>query len=589
MVFRRECKRAEEILLASEGTGDTASRHPGGQITASLQAVLEDRTRFCAYATRGEGGTVGHQAQQHLILTQVDQTPGRKIGKLADRVGATNSMWAMGSPFDAPHPRFQSAAAHLSSSIGNNCKKPPLSPSLPIDGEKSLPKSIGDFGPAQSLEHSASLSNISRRRTSSLRGSDFPTSYSLQSCQEPSPRKDASASESALLMPSSSSSESALQSQSSMQPQLPAASSLLQPLPGTASYWFLPRSLSGILAATGMLALLVMSVVILWPPSGNSSTPLEHLQQPPSLNLPRKFLDKIFGASQPQQMEHFTAAQGAGWGTGFGLEDASSQPGLEVIPSEDFTKFVSAHLGWEEFEDEPVSDEVAKARFEAAEIANDHPAHAGGFGEGLVTVSAKGVEHMAAATSAAVAAAEAAAKIEGRKELETAPLTPATPTKKSVGVIPTETINTGNPLSNSIGVVDPVNLLDSDKTTPSSTIKPRIAVQPMTTGGVNSGTTTSSGTTTTSSATTMGATQVVPTRTSSTTTSTTTGANGGVNTASQLRAGRTSSSGTSHSVGTGTGTSSVGSNQPLETMSSGQVSGVTQTGSMGGMFQPLAG
>ncbi len=76
-----------------------------------------------------------------------------------------------------------------------------------------------------------------------------------------------------------------------MQP-LPAASSLLQPLPGAASYWFLPRSLPGILAATGMLALLVMSVVILWPPSGSPSAPIEALQQPPSLNLPRKFLDK---------------------------------------------------------------------------------------------------------------------------------------------------------------------------------------------------------------------------------------------------------------------------------------------------------
>lgn len=174
---------------------------------------------------------------------------------------------------------------------------------------------------------------------------------------------------------------------------------------------------------------------------------------------------RIFGGSQPQQMEHFTAAQGAGWGTGFGLEDASSQPGLEVIPSEDFTNFVSAHLGWEDFEDEPVSADVAKARFEAAEAANEHPARAGGFGEGLVTVSAKGVEHMAAAASAA--AAEAAAKIEGRKELETSTLSAAPTTKTaSVGVIPTETVKSGNPLANSNGVADPTNLLDSDKTTP---------------------------------------------------------------------------------------------------------------------------
>lgn len=36
-------------------------------------------------------------------------------------------MWTMGSPFDAPLPRFQQAAAHLSSNIGPNAKKPPLS------------------------------------------------------------------------------------------------------------------------------------------------------------------------------------------------------------------------------------------------------------------------------------------------------------------------------------------------------------------------------------------------------------------------------------------------------------------------------
>ena len=166
-------------------------------------------------------------------------------------------------------------------------------------------------------------------------------------------------------------------------------------------------------------------------------------------------------------MEHFTAAQGAGWGTGFGLEDASSssQLGMEVVPSDDFTKFVTAHLGWEDFEDEPVSAGIAEARFEAAEAANNHPARAGGFGEGLVTVSAKGVEHMAAAASADAAAA---AKVEGRKELETGTLSAAPTTKAaSVGVIPTETVKSGNPLANSNGVADPTNLLDSDKTTPS--------------------------------------------------------------------------------------------------------------------------
>lgn len=162
-------------------------------------------------------------------------------------------------------------------------------------------------------------------------------------------------------------------------------------------------------------------------------------------------------------MEHFTAAQGAGWGTGFGLEDAS-QPGREVIPSQDFTKFVSTHLGWEP--EEPVSANVAAARFAAAEAANDHLAHAGGFGEGLVTVSATGVDHIAAAAAAGAAAAAAgkAAALEGRKELETGVLPAAKPAAASSRVIPQESINTGNPLSNSLGVADPGNLLDTDTT-----------------------------------------------------------------------------------------------------------------------------
>lgn len=74
------------------------------------------------------------------------------------------------------------------------------------------------------------------------------------------------------------------------QPQLPAASSML-PQPA-ACRGFLLRSLPGVLAVVGMLALLVMSVVVLWPPGNGSSTPVHPLQQPPSLNLPRKFLDR---------------------------------------------------------------------------------------------------------------------------------------------------------------------------------------------------------------------------------------------------------------------------------------------------------
>ncbi len=190
-------------------------------------------------------------------------------------------------------------------------------------------------------------------------------------------------------------------------------------------------------------------------------------------------------------MEHFTAAQGAGWGTGFGLEDSSQPLGLEVIPSDDFTNFVATHLGWED--DEPVTDSIAEARFEAAEAANNHLPLAGGFGEGLVTIDAKGVDHMAHAISAAVAASaktgaaansnsnssDAAAKsgvaIEGRKELETGGTaatattgtTAAQPANAATsGVIPQESIRSGNPLANSIGVADPKNLLDSDSTTP---------------------------------------------------------------------------------------------------------------------------
>ena len=42
-------------------------------------------------------------------------------------------MGSMGSPFDAPLPRFQQAAAHLSSSLGSSSsKKPPLSEHRPL-------------------------------------------------------------------------------------------------------------------------------------------------------------------------------------------------------------------------------------------------------------------------------------------------------------------------------------------------------------------------------------------------------------------------------------------------------------------------
>lgn len=190
----------------------------------------------------------------------------------------------------------------------------------------------------------------------------------------------------------------------------------------------------------------------------------------------------MFNGNQPQQMEHFTAAQGAGWGTGFGLED-SSQPGMEVIPSDDFTHFVSAHLGWEDDDEDAVSDSIAEARFEAAESMDDHLPCAGGFGEGLITIDAQGVDHVAhaisadvaasAKTGAAASASKSGAAIEGRKELETGGTTatatttaPGNPSYASSNVIPQETVKTGNPLANSIGVADPLNLVDRDSTTP---------------------------------------------------------------------------------------------------------------------------
>lgn len=41
------------------------------------------------------------------------------------------SMGSLGSPFDAPLPRFHQAAAHLSNSLGtSSSKKPPLSKQL---------------------------------------------------------------------------------------------------------------------------------------------------------------------------------------------------------------------------------------------------------------------------------------------------------------------------------------------------------------------------------------------------------------------------------------------------------------------------
>jgi hypothetical protein len=67
---------------------------------------------------------------------------------------------------------------------------------------------------------------------------------------------------------------------------------LLQP-PKAAKRSFLLHRLPGILAAAGMLALLVTSVVALWPAAG---APDAHIASPAmddvSVSLPRKFLDK---------------------------------------------------------------------------------------------------------------------------------------------------------------------------------------------------------------------------------------------------------------------------------------------------------
>lgn len=49
------------------------------------------------------------------------------------------SMGTMGSPFDAPHPRFQQAAAHLSSlGSSSSSKKPPLSEHLRVRSLEAL-------------------------------------------------------------------------------------------------------------------------------------------------------------------------------------------------------------------------------------------------------------------------------------------------------------------------------------------------------------------------------------------------------------------------------------------------------------------
>lgn len=77
-------------------------------------------------------------------------------------------------------------------------------------------------------------------------------------------------------------------------------------------------------------------------------------------------------------IEHFTAAQASGLGSGFGLEDPDT-PTDRIHPSESFAAWVSLHTGYEPELDsqQPQQVDSAKADFVKSETLDDHLPRAG--------------------------------------------------------------------------------------------------------------------------------------------------------------------------------------------------------------------
>lgn len=77
-------------------------------------------------------------------------------------------------------------------------------------------------------------------------------------------------------------------------------------------------------------------------------------------------------------IEHFTAAQASGLGSGFGLEDPDT-PTDRIHPSESFAAWVSLHTGYEPEVDsqQPQQVDSAIADFVKSETLDDHLPRAG--------------------------------------------------------------------------------------------------------------------------------------------------------------------------------------------------------------------
>ncbi|CAK0786487.1 hypothetical protein CVIRNUC_009700 [Coccomyxa viridis] len=531
-------------------------------------------------------------------------------------------MGSIGSPFDAPLPRFQQAAAHLSSSLGSsNSKKPPLSPSLPESkslkayDDRQERACLAEFAQSKSLERSTSFT----RRRLSRQDLNFPQAASLASVLEHSTECDL------VSIPSSSTPEPLASKSVSL---ISADRHLINP---TRS--FFAQRLPGILAATGMLLLLVMSVVALWPPTDGS--PLVPRVQAAQASFPKRLFDKLFKtelSEDQMRLEHFTAAQGAGLGTvGFGLE----QPNTPTLaqPADDFESFVSTHLGFEP-EEQVAGAQRGQSRADfmtAYQSATEQAGSmAGGFGEqlpaavpsdlqgrkelesdgaastsasvnsnGMSTGSNGGVNGIGQAGTALTGLSSATLNAQGTNQGSVGK-------KGSVGVIPQETILPAgsDPLSSSTGIPDPVNLKGA-ATLGTVAANPQTTTVSSTTGssgGTNNNGQVNSGTTSgiAGSQSMAGHIAVQPNTGSGINTGS------GATSAASTNSGGTSASGLRHNQGSGSGRAAgttAGSTQPLDSMTGGQVTSVStselsstqRTGSLVGQrestnsFKPLSG